>query len=145
VGHGHLPERERWALVLSLCASRVSVIAVPSADDPERIRFTPAILPPYARRSKSLEVLIPILCLKGISTDDFEEALAALLVRMPLAFQPPRASSWIEEHSRWQKRDLSARRYVYDWADGIYVQAPLEDEKQCILVLIGATPEGRKD
>jgi transposase-like protein len=96
-----------------------------AADDPERIRFTPAILPSYARRSRSLEVLIPILYLKGISTGDFEEALAALLGK--------------------DAPGLSAKHYVYVWADGIYLQAQPEDAKQCILVIIGATPEDRKE
>ena len=115
----------------------------------DRIRFSSAILPPYARRSKSLEVLIPILYLKGISTGDFAEALSALL--------GPNAGGlsastivrlkevWADEHARWLKRDLSVKRYVYFWADGIYVQARLEDEAQCLLVIIGATPEGKKE
>ena len=115
----------------------------------DRIRFSSAILPPYARRSKSLEVLIPILYLKGISTGDFAEALSPLL--------GPNAGGlsastivrlkevWADEHARWLKRDLSVKRYVYFWADGIYVQARLEDEAQCLLVIIGATPEGKKE
>jgi transposase-like protein len=119
------------------------------AEAADRIRFTPTILPPYARRSKSLEVLIPILYLKGISTGDFEEALAALLGKDAPGLSASTIARlkdvWADEHARWQKRDLSARRYVYVWADGIYLQARLEDEKQCILVLIGATPEGRKE
>ena len=119
------------------------------AESAERIRFTPAILPPYARRSKSLEVLIPILYLKGISTGDFEEALAALLGKDAPGLSASTIArlkeAWIDEHNRWKRRDLSARRYVYVWADGIHLQARLEDEKQCILVLIGATPEGKKE
>lgn len=119
------------------------------AEDAGRIRFTPAILPRYARRSRSLEVLIPILYLKGISTGDFEEALAALLGKdapgLSAATIARLKEVWIEEHARWQKRDLPARRYVYVWADGIHLQARLEDGKQCILVIIGATPEGKKE
>jgi transposase-like protein len=94
-------------------------------------------------------VLIPILYLKGISTGDFEEALAALLGKDAPGLSASTIARlkevWIEEHARWQKRDLSARRYVYVWADGIHLQARLEDEKQCILVIIGATPEGKKE
>ena len=120
-----------------------------AAGDPTRIRFTPAILPPYARRSKSLEMLIPILYLKGVSNGDFEEALAALLGEDAPGLSASTIArlkeGWTEEHERWQKRDLSARRYVYVWADGIHLQARLEDEKQCILVMIGATPEGKKE
>jgi len=149
VRHGHLPEREVMTGIgpVAVCQPRVRDRGVAAADT-ERIRFTPAILPPYARRSKSLEVLIPILYLKGISTGDFEEALAALLGRQAPGLSASTISrlkeAWGDEH-RWKKRDLSARRYVYVWADGIHLQARLEDDKQCILVLIGATPEGKKE
>jgi transposase-like protein len=95
----------------------------------ERIRFSSAILPPYARRSKSLEVLIPILYLKGVSTGDFEEALTALLGKdaggLSAATISRLREAWSEEHARWSKRDLSAKRYVYFWVDGIHVQARL--------------------
>src|SRR3981081_330140 len=115
----------------------------------ERIRFSSAILPPYARRSKSLEVLIPILYLKGVSTGEFEEALAALLGKDAAGLSASTVArlkeAWSDEHEHWRKRDLSAKRYVYVWADGIYLQARLEDTKQCILVIIGATPEGKKE
>ena len=120
-----------------------------AAGDPGRIRFTPAILPPYLRRSKSIETLLPILYLKGVSTGDFSEALAALLGKDAPGLSPTAIirlkDGWLDEYDAWQKRDLSAKRYVYVWADGIYLQARLEDDKQCILVLIGATPEGRKE
>jgi transposase-like protein len=101
------------------------------------------------RRSKSIETLLPVLYLKGISTGVFSEALATLLGKDAPGLSPTAIirlkDGWIDEHHAWQKRDLSAKRYVYVWADGIYLQARLEDEKQCILVLIGATPEGRKE
>jgi putative transposase len=117
------------------------------ADD--RIRFTSAILPPYARRSKSLEVLIPVLYLKGVSTGDFAEALSALLGPDAGGLSASTITRlkevWIEEHARWLERDLCAKRYVYFWVDGIYVQARLEEEAQCLLVIIGATPEGKKE
>jgi putative transposase len=106
-------------------------------------------LPPYARRSKSLEVLIPILYLKGVSTGDFEEALAALLGKDAAGLSASTVArlkeAWSEEHARWRRRDLSAKRYVYFWVDGIHVQARLEDAAQCLLVIIGATPEGKKE
>jgi transposase-like protein len=120
-----------------------------AADDARHIRFTPAILPPYARRSRSLEVLIPILYPKGISTGDFEETIAALLGKDAPGLSDSTIARlkevWIDEHEHWSKRDLSAKRYVYVWADGIYLQARLADAKQCILVIIGATPEGKKE
>src|SRR5437764_13931182 len=94
-------------------------------DDAGRIRFTPAILPPYARRSKSLEVLIPILYLKGISTGDFEEVLAALVGKDAPGLSASTIGrlkdAWSGEHALWSQRDLSAKRYVYFWVDGIYV------------------------
>jgi putative transposase len=94
-------------------------------------------------------VLIPILYLKGLSTGDFEEALAALLGKDAPGLSASTIARlkevWLDEHEHWRRRDLSAKRYVYVWADGIYLQARLEDAKQCILVVIGATPEGRKE
>jgi mutator family transposase len=103
----------------------------------------------FVRRSKSLEVLIPILYLKGISTGDFEEALAALVGKNAPGLSASTIARlkevWTEEHARWQKRDLSAKRYVYCWADGIHLEARLEEQAQCILVIIGATPEGKKE
>jgi putative transposase len=150
VRHGHLPEREVMTGIGPVAVRQPRVRdRGAAADAPERIRFTPTILPPYARRSKSLEVLLPILYLKGISTGDFEEALSALLGKEAPGLSPSTISRmkefWTDEHNRWKRRDLSTRRYVYVWADGIYLQARLADEKQCILVLIGVTPEGKKE
>jgi putative transposase len=150
VRHGHLPEREVMTGIgpVGVRQPRVRDRSVGAADG-ERIRFTPVILPPYARRSRSLEVLIPILYLKGLSTGDFEGALAALLGKdapgLSASTIARLKSVWLDEHEHWSKRDLSARRYVYVWADGIYLQARLEEARQCILVLIGATPEGKKE
>ena len=150
VRHGHLPEREVMTGIgpVEVRQPRVRDRGV-AAENAARIRFTPTILPPYARRSRSLEVLIPILYLKGLSTGDFEGALAALLGKDAPGLSASTIARlkevWLDEHEHWRKRDLSARRYVYVWADGIYLQARLEDAKQCILVLIGATPEGRKE
>jgi putative transposase len=150
VRHGHLPEREIMTGIgpVAVRQPRVRDRGV-MAGDPERVRFSSALLPPYARRTKSLDVLLPLLYLRGLSTGDFQEALAALLGKDAPGLSPSTISRlkemWSDEHDRWRKRDLSARRYVYLWADGIYLQARLGDEKQCILVLIGATPEGRKE
>ena len=115
----------------------------------ERIRFTSAILPRFARRTRSLDAVLPTLYLRGVSSGDFQEALEALLGKDASGLSAQvigrLKAEWEAEHERWRRRDLSARRYVYMWADGIYLQGRLEDEKQCILVLIGATPEGRKE
>ena len=150
VRHGHLPEREVMTGIGPVAVRQPRVRdREAAADDPERIHFTPAILPPYARRSKSLEMLIPILYLKGISTGDFEEALTALLGKDAPGLSASTIARlkevWVDEHKRWNERDLSAKRYVYVWADGIHLQARLEDDAQCILVVIGATPEGKKE
>ena len=92
-------------------------------------------------------MLIPILYLKGISTGDFEEALIALLGKdaggLSASTIGRLKEAWSDEHTRWSKRDLSAKRYVYFWVDGIHVQARLEEAAQCLLVIIGATPEGK--
>ncbi len=115
----------------------------------ERIRFTSTILPRWARRTRSLDALLPILYLRGVSMGDFGEALAALLGRDAPNLSPSVIArlrgEWETDYSRWQRRDLSARRYVYVWADGVYLQARMEPQAECMLVLIGATPEGRKE
>jgi putative transposase len=148
VRHGHLPEREIMTGIGPV-AVRCPRVRDRVGEGAERIRFSSAILPPYARRSKSLEVLIPVLYLKGVSTGDFEEALIALLGKDAGGLSASTVSrlkeAWAEEHAHWSKRDLSAKRYVYFWVDGIHVQARLEDAAQCLLVIIGATPEGKKE
>ena len=148
VRHGHLPEREIMTGIGPV-AVRCPRVRDRVGEGAERIRFSSAILPPYARRSKSLEVLIPVLYLKGVSTGDFEEALIALLGKDAGGLSASTISrlkeAWAEEHAHWSKRDLSAKRYVYFWVDGIHVQARLEDAAQCLLVIIGATPEGKKE
>jgi transposase-like protein len=148
VRHGHLPEREIMTGIGPV-AVRQPRVRDREAVGGERIRFSPTILPPYARRTKSLEVLIPILYLKGISTGDFEEALAALLGKdaggLSASTIGRLKDAWSDEHLRWSERDLSGKRYVYFWADGVHVQARLENDAQCLLVIIGATPEGKKE
>ncbi|MCK5365251.1 MAG: IS256 family transposase, partial [Gammaproteobacteria bacterium] len=115
----------------------------------ERLRFTSNILPRWARRSKSLDALLPVLYLRGISTGDFQEALGALLGPDAPNLSPGVISrltaGWEKQHEAWQRRDLAARRYVYIWADGVYLQARMEPQAECVLVIIGATPEGKKE
>lgn len=148
VRHGHLPKRE-IVTGIGPVAVRCPRVRDRLGEGAERIRFSSAILPPYARRTKSLEALIPILYLKGVSTGDFEEALIALLGKDAGGLSASTVSrlkeAWSEEHARWSRRDLSAKRYVYFWVDGIHVQARLEDDAQCLLVIIGATAEGKKE
>ena len=120
-----------------------------AASDDERVRFSSAILPKWSRRTRSLDALLPVLYLRGVSTGDFQEALTALLGKDAPNLSPSVVSrlstEWQAEYARWQTRDLSARRYVYVWADGVYLQARMESQAECMLVLIGATPEGRKE
>jgi putative transposase len=148
VRHGHLPEREIMTGIGPV-AVRAPRVRDRAGQDESRIRFSSTILPPYARRTRSLEVLIPMLYLKGVSTGNFEEALSALLGKDAVGLSASTIArlkdSWADEHVRWSKRDLSAKRYVYFWADGIHVQARLEDNAQCLLVIVGATPEGKKE
>jgi putative transposase len=118
----------------------------------ERMRFSSAILPPYLRRTKSLDELIPWLYLRGISTGDFTEALQALLGPQAKGLSATNIvrlkESWQQEWKDWSKQSLAEKRYVYWWADGIYFNIRLEEpdnNRQCILVLMGATAEGRKE
>ena len=96
-----------------------------------------------------MDALLPILYLRGISAGDFQEALSVLLGKDAPNLSPAVIArlkeSWAEDYTRWQRRDLSARRYVYVWADGVYLQARMEPVAECMLVMIGATPEGKKE
>ena len=149
VRHGHGPERAVQTGIGPVGVQRVKIRDRAPAEGGERVRFTSQILPRWARRTKSLEALLPVLYLRGISTGDFQEALAALLGKEAPNLSPPVIArlkgDWQAEYERWQKRDLSARRYVYIWADGVHLQARMEPQAECMLVVIGATPEGRKE
>jgi len=150
VRHGHGPERMIQTGIGPVPVKRAKLRdRAAEAFGEDRITFTSAILPKWARRTKSLDALIPVLYLRGISTGDFQEALGALLGRDAPNLSPSvigrLKEEWQDDYVRWQRRDLSARHYVYIWADGVYLQARMEDNASCMLVLIGATPEGRKE
>ena len=117
-------------------------------DVTKRIAFSSSILPPYMRKTKSMKELIPWLYLKGVSTGDFSDALAALVGKDAPGFSPPTISRlksiWQQDLEQWQQRDLSGKRYVYFWADGIYCNVRMDD-KQCLLVIVGATEDGQKE
>jgi len=144
VRNGHLPQRE---LVTGIGPIKISRPRV--NDKREGERFTSNILPPFMRRVPSIDALIPCLYLKGISTGDFVEALEAIL--------GPQASGlsatnivrlkdiWKQDYEQWRKKDLSEKQYVYIWVDGIYFNVRLDDERSCILVMIGATVDGKKE
>jgi transposase-like protein len=114
-----------------------------------RVRFTSAVLPPYLRKSKAVEELIPWLYLKGVSTGDFGDALQALLgpaapglsanvvVRLK--------AQWQEEYEAWSRRSLAGKEYAYLWVDGVHFNVRLEDDRQCLLVVMGATADGTKE
>ena len=148
VRNGYLPEREIQTGIGPV------PVKVPRARDrqPEHesdpIQFQSSLLPPYLRKTRSMEELIPWLYLKGVSTGDFTEALAALVGRDAPGLSAPTISRlkniWQEDMEQWQKRDLSHKRYVYIWADGIYCNVRME-EKQCLQVIIGATKDGKKE
>jgi transposase-like protein len=147
VRNGYLPERKLVTGVGEVTVEQPRVHdRRPVA---EREHFHSKLLPPYLRKTKSIEELIPYLYLKGISTGGFQEALAALLgpdcpglsattiVRLKAV--------WEQEYHGWSTRSLEGHEYVYVWADGIHTNIRLEDDRQCILVLMGATKDGKKE
>ena len=151
VRNGHLPSRElvKGAGKLDVRQPRVRDN---SPDKEQRVRFSSSILPPYLRRSKSINELLPWLYLKGISTGDFSEALQSLLGPDVKGLSPNVIvrfkEEWSQEYESWSHQDLSQKRFVHIWADGIYVNARLEDienRRQCMLILMGATEDGRKE
>ena len=115
----------------------------------DREKFTSKLLPPYLRKTKSIDELLPWLYLKGISTSDFNEALQSLLGAecpgLSASTVTRLIGQWQEEYKGWSKRSLTEKRYVYVWADGVYFNIRLEEDRQCILVLMGATEDGQKE
>jgi len=149
VRNGHKDERELQTGVGPVKVRQPRVNDRRVDENGQRMRFTSSILPPYLRRTKSIEELIPWLYLKGISTGDFSEALTALL-----GPEAPGLSAstvvrlkevWQRDYEAWSKRSLADKRYVYFWVDGIHFNVRLEEGRQCILIVLGATPEGKKE
>ena len=149
VRHGFLPEREVMTGIGAVPVQVPRVRDRGSNSDGSRIRFRSALVPPYLRKAKSVEDLLPWLYLKGISTGDFSEALAALLGPDAEGLSSSTITRlkavWWEEYETWRKRDLKTRRYVYIWADGVYFTPRLDGDRQCMLVIIGADEYGEKD
>lgn len=149
VRHGAGPAREIQTGIGPLPVQRPKVRDRADVPSEEKIRFNSNILPKWARRSKSLDALLPALYLRGLSTGDVQEALAAILGAEAPNLSPGVMSrltaDWQDDLDRWLRRDLSARRYVYIWADGVYLQARMEPQAECMLVILGATPEGKKE
>jgi transposase-like protein len=146
--NGFLPERNIQTGIGSV------PVRVPRARDRQPnnesgpIRFRSTLLPPYLKKTRSIEELIPWLYLKGISTNDFSEALSALVGKDSPGLSASTISRlkgiWQGDLDKWKKRDLSLKRYVYIWADGVYCNVRME-ERQCLLVIIGATEDGKKE
>jgi transposase-like protein len=144
VRNGYLPQR-----TIQTGIGDVSVKAPRVRDRIGQLRFSSSILPPYLRRTKTIEEMLPWLYLKGISTGGFSEALAALLGRDAPGLSAGTISRlkavWQDEHAHWDTRSLAHKRYVYLWVDGIHFGVRLEEANQCILVVMGATAEGKKE
>ena len=145
VRNGYLPEREIQTGI-GLVKIRVPKIRDKSN---QGIKFNSTLLPPYLRKTRSVEEVLPWLYLKGISTGDFQETLQALLGRDAKGLSASTISRckriWEEEHETWSRRRLEKKRYVYIWADGVYFNIRSDDARQCILVIIGVTEQGRKE
>ena len=151
VRNGNLPSREilSGAGPLEVKQPRVRD---KSADQQNRVRFSPQVLPPYLKRTNNIEDLIPWLYLKGLSTGDFTEALQSLLGEEAKGLSANvivrLKEKWSQEYEAWSKRDLTGKQYAYVWADGIHVNVRLEDEankRQCMLVILGVTASGEKE
>lgn len=144
VKNGYLPERSVQTGIGDIA------VKVPRVKDKNKeLKFSSLIVPPYLKRSLSLEKLLPLLYLKGISTGDFKEALTPLLGEEVKNLSPGVISRlkarWENEYVHWSKRNLSGKNYVYWWADGIYLDARMEEASSCVLVIIGVTDCGKKE
>jgi transposase-like protein len=144
VRNGYKPER-----TIQTGIGDVAVKAPRVRDREGSIKFHSSILPAYLRRTRSIEELLPWLYLKGLSTGDFSSALTALLGQDAPGLSAATISRlkevWKEEYQRWSRRDLSSKHFVYIWVDGVHFGVRLEDASQCILVVIGATADGKKE
>jgi putative transposase len=150
VRNGHAPERTIQTGIGPIAIQRPRVRDRGAGDgDASRIRFTSAVLPAYLRRTRNVEELLPWLYLRGISTGQFEETLTVLLGPNAPGLSATTVRrlviAWRDEHRRWLHRDLSTKRYIYIWADGVYFAPRLEHDRQCVLVLIGADASGKKE
>jgi putative transposase len=147
VRNGHLPERDIQTGIGAVPV-KAPRIRDRHARPSKRIKFSSSILPPYLRKTRSMEHLIPWLYLKGVSTGDFADALSALVGKDAPGLSATTISRlktvWEQDLKEWQKLDLSNKHYVYFWVDGIHCNVRMDD-KQCLLVIIGATEDGKKE
>lgn len=142
--NGYLPER-----TIQTGLGNIAIKQPRVRDKRKEGKFTSKILPPYLRRTSSLDALIPALYLKGVSTGDFGEALEAILGENAKGLSPTNImrlkESWEKDFEDWLRRDLSHKHYVYFWVDGIYFNVRLSDDRPCVLVIIGALKNGKKE
>ena len=147
VRNGYLPKRTITTGVGPVEVQQPRVLDRRSGEEAEP--FSSKILPPYLRKTKSLEALIPWLYLKGVSTGDFSEALQALVGPQAEGLSASTVTRlkqvWEQEYDAWSRHSLEGKEYVYVWADGIHFNVRLEEDRQCILVLMGATADGHKE
>ena len=147
VRNGFLPKRKITTGVGQVDVQQPRVRDRRPADQAEP--FISKILPPYLRKTKSIEELIPWLYLKGVSTGDFSEALKALVgpecPGLSATTVTRLKTVWEQEFQEWNNRSLHGKQYVYVWADGVHFNIRLEEDRQCILVLMGATADGKKE
>jgi len=148
VRNGYNPQRKiiTGAGQLDVSTPRIDDRILDKHNEP---RFKSSIIPPYLRRAANINELLPVLYLKGISTGDFTEALQAMLGKDVIGLSPDTIVRlkriWEDEYEIWNKRDLSNECYVYIWVDGVYFNVRLDDDRQCILVIVGAKPNGKKE
>ncbi len=145
IRNGYLPER---TIQTGLGAVEVKIPKIRDRSG-QGIKFNSSLIPPYLKRTKKMEDFLPFLYLKGISTGDFSEALSVLLGDDAKGLSANTISrlkaKWTDEHNTWSKRDLSLKNYVYIWADGVYFNVRGDNDRSCILVIIGATDKGKKE
>ena len=150
VRNGHAPERTILTGVGALDLRRPRIDdRKAAAEDPEHPRFVSGILPRFLRRTPSVEGVVAVLYLKGISTNDFDAALKAIYGEQAGSLSASTVSRlkevWSQEYEQWRKRPLSASHYAYIWADGVYFNARVEGERSCVLVVVGAKFNGEKE
>lgn len=147
VRNGYLPERSITTGIGPVKIRQPRAHDRRAKDEAEP--FSSKILPPYLRKTRSIEELLPWLYLKGISTGDFNEALQALVgpecPGLSASTVTRLLEGWRAEYQEWSKRSLTDKHYVYLWVDGVHFNIRLEEDRQCILVLMGATADGRKE
>lgn len=149
VRNGYLPEREIQTGAGNLAIKQPRVRVNGDGSDGADLTFRSKLIPPYLKKAKDVEELIPCLYLRGISTNDMQDALSGLLGVDATGLSPSSIvrckKAWEDEFTTWEKRSLEGKRYVYIWADGVYFNVRLTGERACILVVMGATADGKKE